>query len=258
MKSVLFFVTGALLLALSASVAAEDMPTGETPSAVELLRKADEYRNFKGKSFAFELKLRSIEPDEAEKIFLLKAEILNAHTSLIIYADPVSERGKALLMDQSNLWFHSPLSSKPIRITPQQRLLGEASNGDVASTDFSGDYDPTYLRRETVDGIPCHVLELKAKPDSLATYDKLHLWIQEKNFMPYQAEFFAATGKLLKTARYTRYEKLPDLGGKEQLVTIEIQNPLSAGKKTIMEYSQFKVTELPVSRFTVSALSRLR
>jgi hypothetical protein len=33
---------------------------------------------------------------------------------------------------------------------------------------------------------------------------------------------------------------------------------LSAGKKTIMEYSQFKVTELPVSRFTVSALSRLR
>lgn len=90
------------------------------------------------------------------------------------------------------------------------------------------------------------------------TYDKLHLWIQEKNFIPYQAEFFAATGKLLKTARYTRYEKLPDLGGKEQLVTIEIQNPLSAGKKTIMEYSQFKVTELPVSRFTVSALSRLR
>ena len=154
MRYVLSFVTSALLLAVSTSVPAEDIPKSDTPSAVELLQKADEYRNFKGKSFAFDLKLTSIEPGEAEKTFLLKAEILNAHTSLIIYADPVSERGKALLMDKSNLWFHSPLSSKPIRITPQQRLLGEASNGDVASTDFSGDYDPTYLKHETVDGIP--------------------------------------------------------------------------------------------------------
>jgi len=227
------------------------------PSATELLAKADEYRNFKGESYTFEVKLTSKEPGQEDKIFLLKAEILNPHTFLIIYADPISERGKALLMDQNNLWFHSPTSSKPIRITPQQRLLGEASNGDVASTDFSGEYEPSYLKQETVDNIPCHVLELAAKPDTLATYNKLKLWIRVDNARPYKAEFYAVSGKLLKTAYYTRYEKLAGTG-KEQLMSIEIVNPLSADKKTVMEYANFAATELPISRFNTSALDKLR
>ncbi|MCD2451453.1 outer membrane lipoprotein-sorting protein [Methylicorpusculum oleiharenae] len=227
------------------------------PDATELLAKADGYRNFKGQSFTFDLKLNSIEPGKDDQIFTLKVEILNPHTSLVIYNEPVSERGKALLMAEKNLWFHSPSSHKPIRITPQQRLLGEAANGDVASTDFSGDYDPEYLGAETVDAIPCHVLELKAKADSLATYDKLKLWLRADDFKPYKADFFAASGKLLKTAYYKRYEKQPGQGNKEQLTSIQIINPLAEGKQTLMEYSNFKVVELPASRFSANALKRL-
>ncbi|MFM8331520.1 MAG: outer membrane lipoprotein-sorting protein [Candidatus Methylumidiphilus sp.] len=250
------FAVALLLAASSAAVFAAE--PASPPSASDLLAKADEYRNFKGKSFTFDVKLDSKEPGEDDKVFLLKGEILNPHTSLIIYADPTSERGKALLMDQNNLWFHSPSSSKPIRITPQQRLLGEASNGDVASTDFSGDYDPAYLRQETVDGVPCHVLELTAKPDSLATYNKLDLWVRVDDVRPLKAEFFAISGKLLKTAYYTRYEKLAGAGGKQQLMALEIVNPLTEGKKTIMEYANFQVTELPASRFTAQALDKIR
>ena len=257
----MFKATALFLAALSLTTPAATCFAGEdtkVPSAADLLSKADGYRGFKERSFTFDIKLVSKEPGEEDKVFLLKAEILNPHTSLIIYDDPTSERGKALLMNQSNLWFHSPTSSKPIRITPQQRLLGEASNGDVASTDFSGDYEPAYLRQETVDGTLCHVMELTAKPDSLATYNKLNLWIEADNARPHKAEFFAISGKLLKTAYYTSYEKLADSGGKEQLMALEIVNPLTAGKKTIMEYSNFKVTELPASRFNASTLDKIR
>ena len=253
-KTISLFLAGLSLLAYSTAGLAEEA----APSATALLVKADEYRSFKGKPFTFDIRLDSKEPGEEDKVFQLKAEILNPHTSLIIYADPSSERGKALLMDQNNLWFHSPSSSKPIRITQQQRLLGEASNGDVASTDFSGDYNPVYLKPETVDGVRCHVLELTAKPDSLATYDKLNLWIRADDAKPVKAEFFAISGKLLKSARYTRYEKLASNGGKEQLMALEIVNPLTEGKKTIMEYSNFQLAELPISRFNASSLDKLR
>jgi hypothetical protein len=258
MKPLTASVTGLLILLSSTFALAEESPGSNAPSAAALLTKADEYRNFKGQSFTFDVKITSTEPDEEEKSFLMKAEVKDSHTSLIIYAEPASERGKALLSDRNNLWFHSPLSSKPIRITPQQRLLGEASNGDVASTDFSGDYDPVYLRQETVDGIPCHVLELTAKPDSLATYNKLHLWIQEADYKPYKAEFFAISGKPLKTAYYKRFDRLQSAGGKQQLLGLEIVNALNKDKKTTMDYSNFVVTELPASRFSVSSLSKLR
>ncbi len=227
-------------------------------NAVDLLAKADAYRNFKGQSFSFDLKLNSMEPDKKDKVFSLKVEILNSHTSLVIYDKPISERGKALLMAEKNLWFHSPSSRKPIRITPQQRLLGEASNGDVASTDLSGDYIPKLFGSETIDSVDYHILELTAKADSLATYDHLKLWLRKDNFKPFKADFFAASGKLLKTAYYKRYEKLANLDGKEQLTAILIMNPLVQGKQTLMEYSAFKVIDLSPARFTVNGLRHLQ
>ncbi len=255
--SVNVFAVILLPLLVSPSLAAQE-PAPAQPNALELLTKADAYRNFKGKSFTFDLTLNSMEPEKDDKIFTLNVEILNPHTSLVIYDQPTSERGKALLMSENNLWFHSPHSRKPIRITPQQRLLGEASNGDVASTDFSGDYMPSYLGADAINDVAYHKLELVAKPDSLATYSKLHLWIRSDNHKPYKADFFANTGKLLKTAFYQRYEKLPYLGDKEQLTAILIVNPLSEGKQTLMEYADFQVAELSSSRFTTSGLRRLR
>lgn len=247
-----FFLGGLLILSTAASAMDKIDPQ-------EILKKADEYRNFRGKSFAFDLTLQSIEPGETAKTFQMRAEILNSHTSLIVYTGPASERGKALLMEGTNLWFQSPTNSKPIRITPQQRLLGEASNGDVASTDFSGDYVPAILSaQEVVEGVLSYKLELTAKPDSLAAYKKIHFWVNEKNFAPIKADFFAASGKMLKTAYYKSFEKITAAANKPQLVELEIVNAVSAEKRTTMRYSNFSVTEFPASRFTPAYLQRVR
>lgn len=227
--------------------------------ATALLARADEYRNFRGRPFSFQLVLESREDDAPVRSFTLKARIRDAHTSLVIYDEPSSEQGKALLMDGNNLWFSTPNSSRPIRITPQQRLLGEASNGDVASTDFSGDYEADTAVPETVDGKAALRLELKPKAGSPAAYGKVQLWLQAADAAPLKADFFAPSGKLLKTAHYTRYETLsPQLGGKRQLTELEIVNALNPGKRTVMRYSAFKLGDLPESMFTTAYLARLR
>ncbi len=243
----------ALALPGSASAAAD-----AAADAREILHKADGYRNFRGRPFSFDLTLRSVEPGEPERTFRMRAKILDAHTSLIVYAEPASERGKALLTEGANLWFHAPASSRPIRITPQQRLLGEASNGDVASTDFSGDYEPVLAGRERVDGVSTHKLELTAKPGSLAAYAKVHLWVDATTGAPVKADFLTEAGKRLKTAYYRRFETLAAAGSKPQLVEVEIVNAVSAEKRTLMQYANFSLAPLPASDFSPSALQRIR
>jgi len=254
--------TAALLCGtmLHAAPAANDSgPADGDAEAQALLVKADEYRNFRGKAFSFDLTLINREEGEGERSFKLNARILDAHTSLVVYEQPSSEQGKALLMDGSNLWFSTPSNSKPIRITPQQRLLGEVSNGDVASTDFSGDYSATIAAREPVEGQPAVKLELLPRAGGMAAYGKLHLWVAAGSAQPIQADFYGPSGKLLKTAHYRKYEQLPArLGGKRQLVELEIVNAVNTGKRTVMRYADFKLGELTPAMFTTAYLAKLR
>lgn len=246
-----------LSLILTLGLAAPAAGATDSADAAQILSAADAYRNFRDQSFTFDLVLRSEEPGKDEKVFGMEVEIKDSHTSLVKYMEPVSERGKAMLMAGNNLWFQAPTNRKPIRITPQQRLLGEASNGDVASTDFSGDYSPELLGDEPVDGVACYKLALSAKPGSLAAYRSLHLWVRKDDGAPVKAEFFAPSGKLLKTAWYRRYEPVAAAGGKLQLTEIEIVNAVNNKRRTVMEYSNFAIREIPDSHFNPRYLSRL-
>jgi outer membrane lipoprotein-sorting protein len=223
----------------------------------DLLAKADGYRNFRGKSFTFDVELSNFEPGGETKNFKLHGESLDSHRLLLVYLAPAKEKNNAILMNGNSLWFHTPNTRRPMRITPQQRLVGEASNGDVASTDFSGDYDPIFLKSDTAQGDSCHVLELKAKPGSMAAYKILNLFLRIKDAAPRKAEFMAPSGKLLKTAYFTRFEAVPGARDKMQLVEMEILNPLKPGKKTVMKYSNFAVQSLPESHFQPEWLDNL-
>ena len=73
------------------------------------------------------------------------------------------EKGRHLLMLGDDMWIYLPDTSRPIRITPLERLSGDASNGDVARTNYAVDYSAVYLRTEKQGSEQCFVLELKAK-----------------------------------------------------------------------------------------------
>ncbi len=257
--SVLIGSVLALTNAAGAAPKAEESTVAGATEGNAMLSKADEYRSFRGQAFSFELTLINREEGQDDRAFKLDARILNAHTSLIIYEQPTAEQGKALLMDGSNLWFSTPAASRPIRITPQQRLLGEVSNGDVASTDFSGDYTADVAARETLDSTPAVKLDLTPKEGSMAAYGRVHLWVAVADSKPLKADFYGPSGKLLKTAHYRKFETLPaKLGGKRQLVELEIINAMNPAKRTVMRYADFKLGELPNTMFTTAYLARLR
>ena len=94
-----------------------------------------------------------------------------------------------------------PDASRPIRITPLERLSGDASNGDVARTTLppTTPLPMSALRRPGAE--ECYVLYLAAKRKG-ATYQRiLSLARASQDDRPVKAEVLISTsGKLIKSA----------------------------------------------------------
>jgi hypothetical protein len=109
------------------------------------------------------------------------------------------EKGRAVLLLGDQMWLLLPNSKRPVKVTPQQRLLGPAAGGDVARTRFREDYTVQSLTQEGLDGQDCWRLELAARRPALSARQVI-LWVAKEGILPLKAEFHLASGKLARTA----------------------------------------------------------
>jgi len=111
------------------------------------------------------------------------------------------EKGRAVLMKGDQMWLLLPGAKRPVKVTPQQRLMGPAAGGDVARTRFREDYEVQSLAEESLEGRACWKLELAARRPVTSARQVL-LWVAREAFLPLKAEFRLASGKLARTARF--------------------------------------------------------
>src|SRR3982751_5743171 len=120
--------------------------------------------------------------------------------SLLRFVAPARDANKLMLKSGNDLWFYDPSSKATIRLSPQQRLLGQAANGDVVTVNLAKDYDARLAGEEDVqDGHRqmrhCFKLALAAvSPD--VTYHHIELWVDMAS-RPVKARFYAESGALL-------------------------------------------------------------
>lgn len=114
---------------------------------------------------------------------------------------PPKVKGQKLLMVDHNMWFYKVGLSKPVPISPRQKLMGGASYGDLAATNYAQDYEAAIVREEAVDGESCYVFDLKAAHKKV-TYDRILYWVSKDRFVGVQAHYFTLSGKLFKRARF--------------------------------------------------------
>ena len=154
-------------------------------------------------------------------------------------------------MDQDNLWLYTPNTKRPARVSMQQRLTGEISNGDLSRTNFSGDYDAKLIGTETVGGVETYHLSLKARRPNV-TYSKVEYWIKTENCLPVKATFFAVSGRVLKNGIYLEPKEI--LGHK--IVTrVEFSDAVNKQRKSILVYSGYARASFPDSTFSKESLS---
>jgi outer membrane lipoprotein-sorting protein len=242
----------ALLLGLPTGPASAEEAAGGDTLARELLQRADRIR-FPDGGFQVDVAITTTqpdgEPDERAYRILSKG---NSQT-LVQTTAPAVDRNQILLMRDRDLWAFLPNLSQPIRLPLSQRLTGQVANGDLARANFVGDYEPKILHKEKIEGETYQVLQLDAL-DRWITYRRVLYWVNAKNARPYKAEFYALSGRLLKTAHYQAYEAL---GGETRPTRILVEDALRKGHASVLEYSNMAGRELPDKIFTKDYLKKL-
>lgn len=166
--------------------------------------------------------------------------------TLIRMVAPERDANKLMLKSGNDLWFFDPASQASIRLSPQQRLLGQVSNGDVVTINLARDYRAELLGDEdTADGekVTRHAYKLQlsaAAPD--APYHRVEMWVEAGTARPIKARFFAESGHLLKTAYYRKFQ--PQLG-RERPTEVVIIDGLDPSWVTVMRYSDFAWRDVP-------------
>ncbi len=150
-----------------------------------------------------------------------------------------------------NNFTRSPAVSHVITLTPRKSRT-QVSYGDLARSNFSGDYDPKLLRTEAIDNQQYYVLELTAN-DKSVTYHRVLYWIDSTNSRPYKAEFYTISGRHLKTCWYQNFIQV--VGSFRP--TILIMEDALKGEKSTLEYSGFLLRDLPEKYFTKDYLKKL-
>ena len=170
--------------------------------------------------------------------------------SLVLFDHP-SEKNQKVLMVDDDFWIILPNSRRPVRITPMQKLLGEASTGDIARMTWSGDYHGKVAGETTVDGAPCLILDLEASRSGVS-YQRIKLYIERDKHYPIKGELYVASGKLAKVADY----QMGEMEGVPIVTTMVLTDRINTNMRTEVRYREIKERDIPDRYFNAAYLVR--
>lgn len=227
----------------------------EAPDAAavrEMLARADRIR-FPAEAFQVDVVITTSAPDSDPEERSYRILSKGNDKTLVQTTAPALDRNQILLMRDHDLWAFLPNLTQPIRLPLSQRLTGQVANGDLARANFVGDYEPSLLRDDKIDEDSYHVLQLDAV-DQWVTYRKVLFWVNAKSGRPLKAEFYAVSGRLLKTCHYLEFKSM---GGAVRPTRLVIEDALREGNRSVLEYSAMSLRDLPDKIFTKDYLKIL-
>ncbi len=233
-----------LVLGLALPAAGDD--------AAAIVRDADRARR-PGESFVWKITITSSEAKKAPTVDGFEVFVKGTGRSFVKFVAPPRNVGRSLLALGRDLWIYLPDAGKPVRIPFSQRLVGQVANGDIARTDYAGDYDARLTGDEPVDGVACHVLDLRAKSREV-TYAVIKYWVSKDGRRPVKAEYYAGTGTLLKTGVFDDYK---EIGGQLLVTRLTLVDAIRRDKKSVLEYGEISVRDLPEKYFDKSYMKIL-
>src|SRR6516225_11453646 len=179
--------------------------------------------------------------------------------NLVRYAEPPRDAGKMVLFRGNDLWFYDPASKASIRISPQQRLVGQASEGDVLTVNLARDYaaklagEGTQQDADRKDRACYHLEMAAATPDAI--YNRIEYWVEKGTYYPIKGKFYSDSGRLLKIAYYHKYEEQMGALRPTEVILIDSVNSNLA---TTIGYSDYRYQDIPDSWYQRDYLPRLK
>lgn len=232
-------------------------------SAKEILQRSDKVRN---PDTPFSTLVTITEYNKAKQVDKLVVKVFSKphpnngqYRTLVKFVQPSKDKGKLMLRNGNEIWFYDPAANNSIRLSPQQRLLGQSSNGDVMTANFALDYHVKLLGEETVRDAnkkshQAFHLKMTAKNNSV-TYAAADFWIDNNNFHPVKAKFYSSSKRLMKIVYYRRFEQ--NLGGMRPTEVLIIDG-IDTRKVTRMELTNYQAITILEAWFQRSYLPRFK
>ncbi|HAZ11193.1 MAG: hypothetical protein A2X86_08525 [Bdellovibrionales bacterium GWA2_49_15] len=226
------------------------------PSAEELLKSSDRGRgatvSLEGINWIADIVTKENETTN-QAVYLIKCR---GNDALAEVTSPPRQKGEIIIFNDRILWFYKPGLKKPVSISARQKLMGQAANGDIASTQYFRDYEGKILGEEVVDGTKTYKLELVARAKNV-TYDKIRYWISKSQKLGVKAEYLTVSGDVFKSATF-KYGNTIKISGTAYPFVSEmvIRDANNANNETTIHYKNPSEASHPTSIFNVNNLVR--
>ncbi len=128
------------------------------------------------------------------------------------------------------------------------KISGHLLKRSIMGSDFSFEdmmesnklselYEVNLEREEEIGEQICYMLELESDKEE-APYAKQKIWVGKNDFMPYKYEYYALSGRLMKSAEVLEVRKIDN---KNYPVKIKMVDELRKGSFTVFELKDLKL-----------------
>lgn len=237
------FVSLAITLSLPSSGA-----TGE-PTAEALLKRYDQVMS--PRTFDGLLTMVAHRQDDTTRSY--KFRIMKSEDDKIRmwFFEPAAAKGQEMLRVGDNMWVYMPNLKRAVRIASRDSFQGgDFNNGDVLRVNYVADYNVKLIPSEAPN---LWLLDLTAKTKE-AAYDHIKLWMTKDKEQPTKAEYYAASGKLLRSAQF---EDVKNFHGLERPSHITMRNELATKRFSELNTLDMKLNiDVPAQKFVLDDLGR--
>lgn len=240
----LAIVIGLFSSALPSSARAEEKVT-----PVELLKKYDAVMS--PRTFDALITMVAHRQDDTTRTYKFRAMKLGDDKIRLWFFEPASAKGQEMLRVGENMWVYMPNLKRALRLASRESFQGgDFNNGDALRVNYVADYEPKFADS----GDPAlYLLDLAAKTKD-ASYDRIKLWIRKSDSQPAKAEYYAQSGKLLRSMEFA---DVKDFHGLQRPSHLVMKNELASKRWSEMNTLDMKLNlEVPPQMFVLDSLGR--
>jgi outer membrane lipoprotein-sorting protein len=235
--------TAGLLLALASPARADEISPGEVLKHYDAMMSP--------RTFDALMTMVAHRQDGSARAYKFRALKLGDDKIRLWFFEPASAVGQEMLRVGDNMWVYMPNLKRALRIASRESFQGgDFNNSDALRVNYVADYTPVFADSGAADQ---WLLELTAKTKE-AGYDKIKLWIHKGDFQPVRGEYYAASGKLLRSMVFTEPK---DFHGLRRPSHFVMRNELATARFSEMNTLDMKLNvEVPPQKFVLDDLGR--
>lgn len=231
------------------SLAIPTLAAAADPTAEQLLKRYDQVMS--PRTFDGLLVMIAHRQDDTTRTYKFRALKSQDDKIRTWFFEPAAAKGQEMLRVEDNMWVYMPNLKRALRLASRESFQGgDFNNGDVLRVNYVADYNAKLIPAEDD---KLWLLDLTAKSKE-AAYDHIKLWMTKDKQQPAKAEYYAASGKMLRSAKF---EDVKSFHGLERPAHMTMRNELATKRYTEMMWLDLKLDlDVPAQKFVVDDLGR--